>query len=134
MNSELPKQSLGRWNRATFWLALGIIVAAYVAIALFREQHTAVSEVVLVIACVPRLHDIGKSGWLVLGPIALEVAAFILVFSALPADLTRVVLGVVILIIIGLIVWLGCVPGDRSANKFGEPPPPGLQLGRSRKP
>jgi hypothetical protein len=31
-------------------------------------------------------------------------------------------------------IWLGCVPGQPGANKFGEPPPPGLAWRARKKP
>jgi len=133
VSEEKPKPALGRMNRATFWLALGAVVALYAAIAFFGNRTVAVNEIVLIIACVPRLHDIGRSGWLVLGPIALELGAVALAFSALPTDVTGTIMGCVALVIIGLIVWLGCIPGNPAANRFGDPPPPGLSFGRPKK-
>ncbi|QGZ93461.1 DUF805 domain-containing protein [Terricaulis silvestris] len=122
----------GRMNRAMFWLCVVIIVALYVVLNFYFQRRTPVSEVVLVILCVPRLHDIGRSGWLVLAPLALEIGAVIAAFSLLPRDSALPVLGIVTLIIAGLIIWLGCIPGDPASNRFGDPPAPGIKFERPK--
>jgi uncharacterized membrane protein YhaH (DUF805 family) len=122
----------GRMNRAMFWLCVAIIVVLYGVVTFYFQRRTPVSEVVLVILCVPRLHDIGRSGWLVLGPLALEIGAAIAAFTFLPPGSALPALGIVTLIVAGLIVWLGCIPGDPGSNRYGDSPPPGIKFERPK--
>ena len=116
----------GRINRAVYWLIVCVAIAMYVVIDLVARKPTGVSEVVLVFLCVPRLHDIGRSGWLVLWPILFEVGGAIAAFTLLPLATATAAMGVVVLVIATLLIWLGCIPGQPTANKFGDPPTPGL--------
>ncbi|MCX7359333.1 MAG: DUF805 domain-containing protein [Alphaproteobacteria bacterium] len=124
----------GRINRAMYWLCVGVIVVLYVASNLLLERSVPVSEVILVILCVPRLHDIGLSGWLVVAPLALEICAVIAAFSLLPQEQALAAGGLVTLIIAALVIWLGIIPGNAAANRFGEPPQPGLTFKPPKKP
>jgi uncharacterized membrane protein YhaH (DUF805 family) len=121
----------GRMNRAGYWLCVAIIAVLYFAMNFVFRTRTPISEVVLIFLCVPRLHDIGRSGWLVLIPLALEVGGAIAAFSSLPPGTGLAVMGVIVLLIAGLIIWLGCVRGDQSANRFGEAPSPGIEFKRA---
>jgi uncharacterized membrane protein YhaH (DUF805 family) len=123
----------GRMNRAMYWLCVAIIAALYLGMNFFFQEHTPISEVVLVILCVPRLHDIGRSGWFALIPIALEIGAAVAAFSSLPPDTALAVMGIIVLIFAGLIIWLGCIPGDPSTNRFGEAPAPGIDFKRAKR-
>ncbi len=121
-----------RTNRATYWASAVLVAALYALLNVLLPTRSSVSEVVLVILCVPRLHDIGRTGWLVLAPLALEIAAAVGLFI-LPQDDGYVVFGVAVLIILGAMVWLGVIPGEPEANRFGDPPPPGVQFRRRPK-
>ena len=103
----------GRINRATYWLAVVVTLVLLTLIAILFPTVGPVSEGVLLIACVPRLHDIGRSGWLVVGPLLIDMAGWRLGFQ---------------ISLINLVIWLGIVRGDPAPNRFGAPPPPGLQL------
>jgi uncharacterized membrane protein YhaH (DUF805 family) len=35
-------------------------------------------------------------------------------------------MGVFVVVVAGLMIWLGCVPGQPFANRFGEPPASGF--------
>jgi len=119
-------------NRATYWLGLGVLVLLYAVLNFVSSKPVPVSEVVLVFLCVPRLHDLGLSGWFVLAPIGLEIAAAVLGFALLPMDQVMVLLGAVtVLIGLGLLV-LGALPGEPQANRFGEVPTRGLQFKKTQ--
>jgi len=122
----------GRTNRATYWAAAAIVVVLYTLLNLVLPGRSSVSELVLIFLCVPRLHDIGRTGWLVLAPLAFEIAAAV-TLVVLPGDQGVMVLGLAALVILGAIIWLGAIPGDPEANRFGEPPAPGVQLRRPSK-
>jgi uncharacterized membrane protein YhaH (DUF805 family) len=120
----------GRLNRSTYWLCLILIVAMLVLLRLAHFQAS-VSEVVLIGVAVPRLHDVGRSGWWAVVAFGVEIAAMILVgvasvVSKSPMVLVRDELGVVALLLFGALGVLGLWPGSRSENRFG--PPPGLGI------
>lgn len=118
----------GRMNRATYWLTIGLIAILYLAFNLMGGKHVAVSEGVLIVICVPRLHDIGKSGWWAGAFFLLEIAVAVAAFSALSLDAAKAVLGLFVLVLVGFLVWLGSIPGQPEPNHFGEPPAPGIQF------
>ena len=123
----------GRSNRATYWTAIAVIVALMVAVTLWAGKPPHIAEIVLIFVGVPRLHDIGKSGWLVLWPLGLELVGGIGALIFLPRETALQVLGVVMLIIAGLMIWLGCIPGQDSENRFGAPPASGIRWGKPKK-
>jgi uncharacterized membrane protein YhaH (DUF805 family) len=117
----------GRINRATYSTMLGLVIFLYAAFTLMGAKTPGVSEVVLVFLCVPRLHDIGRSGWWVLVLFAIEIISVIAGIALLPADDLMAALGVATMIIVALLIVLGILPGQPRANRWGEPPEPGVQ-------
>ena len=127
LGGDQPFMMRYRANRATYWLGLGILLAMTFAFRYLSNKPFAVSEGIIAVFCVPRLHDIGKSGWIALGFLALE---FVLLFAS---DANTMVMGIYVLAMIGLLIWLGCIPGDEEANKWGDPPKPGFSFGTRQK-
>ncbi|MBO9560357.1 MAG: DUF805 domain-containing protein [Caulobacter sp.] len=122
----------GRTNRATYWLSLGVVATLIAITALVFHQPVKVSEILLIIVCVPRLHDIGRSGWIAGGVFIAEIVAIILAALLLhDEDGIYAVGGVAALIIGGLLIWLGCIPSDKVSNAYGGPPKPGIGFDRS---
>jgi len=122
----------GRINRAGYWLAVVVTLVLLTLAAFLFPAVGPVSEAVLVIACVPRLHDIGRSGWLVVGPLLIDMAGSIApsLLPSPPSAAWGIAILVAEVVIIGLVIWLGAVRGDPAANRFGPPPATGLQLRR----
>jgi uncharacterized membrane protein YhaH (DUF805 family) len=118
----------GRTNRATYWVGLAILALMIGAWAYVAHGDAKVSEGVLIFIAVPRLHDIGRSGWFVLGPLVLEIVGVVAAVALLPLETAKVVMGVISLVIFGLMALLGCLPGTRVENRFGPPPAPGLDF------
>jgi len=112
----------GRMNRATYWLCLGITLAAVAIMSVFGIRPPRVGEAMLILMCVPRLHDLGKSGWWVLIPIGIELITLVVAFAAFSTEDAYVLFSGVFLGVVGYIVVLGMIPGQRHANRFGEPP------------
>src|SRR5450432_3628944 len=102
----------GRTNRAGYWVGLATIVVLVALLMRFAPSDAHVSEAVLVILAIPRLHDIGRTGWWVLAGIGVEVAGLVVVFLVLPPPLFLGGAGVVTLVILALMVWLGAIPGE----------------------
>ncbi len=118
----------GRMNRATYWLSIAVAILALVGLVLLTHRRESVGEVVLVLVAVPRLHDIGRSGWWVLAGFGVEIVGVVVALVALPLEQADAVLGVVTLVILGLVIWLGAIPGGKGPNRFGEPPGRGLSF------
>jgi uncharacterized membrane protein YhaH (DUF805 family) len=118
-------------NRTTYWVCLALILGVVIAANLMGAKRAAVPEALVFGIAMPRLHDIGRTGWWAGGAFILElvlagamlagVAQHVITIDAvLPA------FGVFTVIIAGLLIYLGSVPGDAKANRFGEPPRAGL--------
>ena len=87
-------------------------------------------SVVLLFACAPRLHDIGRSGWFALGLLIAEIELDTRLVPYRPPPFIEVpTVGTMVLaaVVVGAFIWLGVIPGQPGANKFGPPCPPGLR-------
>ena len=124
----------GRMNRVTYWVGLIAILALYAILNFISKKQVAVSEVVLILVAVPRLHDIGKSGWWAGAAFILEIAVVVAGFTMLPPNEALMAMGGFVLVVAVLLIWLGCVGGDAEPNKFGEPPAPGFSFGAKKLP
>lgn len=123
----------GRTNRITYWLCIGAVVALVAALRLFGLKAT-VPEFVLVIAAIPRLHDIGRSGWWVLCPLAAEAALLPMVFlTELSGPALMGAAAIVTMVMAGAAIWLGVIPGEATENRFGRRPAPGFSFTQPRK-
>jgi len=109
-------------NRATYWSVLGLMVVFVIAVAAFGFRTPRIAEGLLIFLCVPRLHDLGKSGWWVLIPLGIEVVALVAAFSAFSGDEAYMIFGGVFVVIAVVVVVLGLIPGQPHANRFGELP------------
>ena len=117
-------------NRALYWLCLALIVVLYLVLNLVTTTPPPISEVVLIFLCIPRLHDIGKSGWFVLIGLGVEIVALTIGFGFFDLGTAKSIAGWGALLIIGLLIWLGTIPGNPNPNAWGDPPAPGLQFRR----
>ena len=114
----------GRGNRARYWTSIALLAAFMLVGRLLLHWEGSISEVLLAFLCVPRLHDIGRSGWWMLLLIPIEVMTIVgMSVSLAGAELLVLAANVLLLL---LIVALGLIPGQREANRFGLPPAPGL--------
>ena len=112
----------GRMNRATYWLCLAILVAVVAIMSVIGIRPPRIGEAMLMLMCVPRLHDLGKSGWWVLIPIGIELVAIVAAIAMFSTEDAYIVFGAVFLVVAGFIVVLGLIPGQPQVNRFGEPP------------
>ena len=87
-------------------------------------------SLIMIFVCVPRLHDIGRTGWFALGLWVAEVQVEIQLFPYRPTrfieapTMSTIVLAVAV---VAVLVCLGLIPGQPGANKFGPPCRPGLK-------
>lgn len=119
-----------RMNRATYWLWLVVAVPIIVAVKVKAPKYGVSTEVLLPSLCVPRLHDIGRSGWWVVAPALGEFIPLIGLFF-IPMNYSSILTYLSILILWGFFIWLGTVPGQSGPNRFGEQPRPLFRRARS---
>ena len=121
-----------RYNRSTYWALIGLLFVLLMLSTLIIGQPPRIAEIMLVVIAVPRLHDIGRSGWLAAVPIAIEIVGAVIAFETLSHDGFMTAIVVLNLVFAGLIIWLGSVPGESVANTFGPPPAPGIRWGKAK--
>lgn len=123
----------GRINRPTYFLMLTILVATYAVILSLMPKPPAIAEVMAILIAVPRLHDIGKTGWWAGAAILAEILVVVsaVVFATGAGKGEEIILmagGLFVFVILGLMVVLGCIRGQDGVNKYGEAPPPGVSF------
>ena len=141
----------GRMNQKDYWIGMLILFAAWVLSgALHLLAPIAWLLLIYPGVCVyaKRLHDAGRSAWLILAPVAIGVAAFILAvifggigvigalgmmatFGASPTAWTALFAGLsamaMFLCVAGVakvafLLWVGLSAGDSGDNRYGPPP------------
>lgn len=117
-----------RINRTTYWLMLVIALALAALLGRFGPAATAASVVLFLYVSVPRLHDIGRSGWIAVAVLVPEIVIGIAVGLLVPAPDRPAILGVIGMVVLGLQAILGCIPGNLAPNRWGKPPAKGLSF------
>ena len=120
----------GRINRTTYFAAFAAVVGVIIAVRLFGLRSFPV-EFLLVVLCVPRMHDIGWSGrWAILLIAALVIGTIWVGASVSTPEQRIVIAYTTTAMIFALTIWLGCLKGTDEWNQYGNPPPKGLSFGR----
>lgn len=143
---RLMLQFDGRTRRSHFGIAWLILFAASFILGLIPFIGTLISIALIwpnLAITVKRLHDMGKSGWLAAIPYVATVvgliAGFMLVGASIfanaeafqnedPAAILAVmgpafgIFGIVALIGLGFLLWIGLTPGQPGTNRFGPNP------------
>lgn len=129
----------GRVSKRDFWIGFAALFGAGFVASLIPVVG-AVASVALIYPwtalMAKRLHDFGRSGWLVLVPaVPAAVSGALGVFAALAmsnaatmgaafatAGLAMLVSTVALLVGLGFLAWVGTRDGDAAANAYGAPP------------
>ena len=124
----------GRFGRGMYWFLLGVIASMYLWVWMYLSINLLDAPygngLILLTLCVPRLHDMGKSGWFVLfAGVPVLFAAMIGPYFSLEGQNTVALL--MLSAIAGFVILLGVVPGDPKPNRWGSPPDLGLAFRRS---
>ena len=119
-----------RVNRTTYWLMLALCAGAFAIAWIFFHLAHLPMTVAFVLLSVGRLHDIGRTGWLAIGlfvPGVLLETLLLRSGEAVMAPGTLVEIALLALAILAGLLFLGTIPGQPGANKFGGPPGQGLK-------
>ena len=116
-----------RMNRATFGVLLAAFVAVYTVLVLAMTKPPALAEVIVAFIAIPRLHDIGRTGWWLLTLLAGEILAVAIGWPG-GVEGIQIAAGLYVLLALILLVILGLVPGEAETNRWGAPPAPGVRL------
>lgn len=126
----------GRRSRAGFWAYVGISMLGYLAClflaSILGEIVPALFMVVFgiallamltgsVINAIRRLHDLGHTGWWMALFIPLQLV-LVLAAHGEGEGSGYVFSGLQGLLNLGLLIWLGCIPGQPDANRYGPSP------------
>jgi uncharacterized membrane protein YhaH (DUF805 family) len=118
------RTSRGHFLAALLPLALGILWYAYKGPAIdYAPWGVLVLLYPAVVLHVRRLHDMGRTGWLVLAPAALTLLAMSIWTHriSLGTQLDAAVPLVALLVFIGFVIWGGVARGQAESNTFGPP-------------
>lgn len=122
--------TLGRINRLTYWLALLAVAVINAILTRVIDKSAPALFVLIVIIAVPRLHDIGRTGWWALGTVAGEFLAGIAIALLLPEAIRLYALFGVMSVVAGLIILVGAWPGQALPNRFGPQPARGISYSK----
>lgn len=140
----------GRIRRSHFWIAWGILFVGGMVLGMIPILGGIIGLLLIwpnLAIYVKRLHDMDKTGWLVLVPIGLTlvlgvVAVMIAGVGAMslgeyeddPAALMAVmgpaaaVFLLIFLVQIGFLIWIGATPGTPGDNRYGPDPKGGVSV------
>jgi uncharacterized membrane protein YhaH (DUF805 family) len=128
----------GRTSKRDFWIGFAALFGAGIVASLIPVLGTAVAIAILypmTALLTKRLHDFGRSGWLVAIPLvptilasttALLAASVIGDPATMEAGLAAAVLaaalsGLAMVISLAFLAWAGTREGDAGINAYGEP-------------
>ena len=128
----------GRTSKRDFWLGFAGLVGAGVVANLLPTIGSVVSLALLYPAAAlmtKRLHDFGRSGWLVLVPLVPSALSALLAFFAsmtignaatmgaglAAAGFAALLSTIAMLVGIASLLWIGTRDGDLAANAYGQP-------------
>jgi uncharacterized membrane protein YhaH (DUF805 family) len=135
----------GRSSRKEYWIGVALLLLVGIGLAYANVGGASGATTFLwILVWNRRLHDIGQSGWIILAPLGLMIAAtaagLVLGGDELlnafeysqkgsgpvtdrGAWLFAGTVLVLIAIQFGFTIWLGIKKGDPGDNRFGPPPP-----------
>jgi uncharacterized membrane protein YhaH (DUF805 family) len=139
----------GRSGRAEYWIGIALLLIVGLGLALANVGGASGATTFLwVMVWARRLHDFGKSGWIIAIPIGLMIVASAVAFALGGQQLVETMryietstgaiseqgawqflglVGVALVIQGGFTIWLGVKASEPGSNRFG--PPPGNLFG-----
>jgi uncharacterized membrane protein YhaH (DUF805 family) len=115
-------------NRLTYAILLAFLVVLVTTLLQFTDRPGP-TEVLAAFIVVPRLHDIGRSGWWYLVLIVGEFAALAAGWQG-GTNGILVAGGIYAIFALSVLVILAFIPGERRENRWGVPSEFGVHLKR----
>jgi uncharacterized membrane protein YhaH (DUF805 family) len=134
----------GRIRRRDFWIGFAITMAASVLCNLIAVVGPFLGLATIwpmVAIHAKRLHDMGRSAWLLLAPAVVSLATLAVIVLARPAGVAApgvitpalatasqgmgfglTVTAFCLLIEVAFLLWVGLTPGQPEDNRYGAPP------------
>lgn len=110
-----------RMNRQTYWtILIPVVVLVALAVA-FLPRSPGILEIVMISIGVPRLHDLGRSGWWMAVPFGVEIAGIAGGLALGGVEGILIGGGLAVIVIFLMMVVLGLLPGQAEANAYGPP-------------
>lgn len=127
----------GRIDRPTFWIGFAIIFASSIVLNFIPFLGPLIGLALLwpqICVHTKRLHDMGRSGWLMLAPAAFSMLAGgfavanggVAVFAGIGSQAAAAALGSVMLAFtlaflvgLGFLLWVGFSPSQPGDNRYG---------------
>ncbi len=110
-----------RMNRKTYLINLAGFVVGVMILLQFMDRPGP-TEFLFSLLAVPRLHDIGRSGWWYLALIGLEFGVLLGTLAAGGSTATLFQAGgAFVIFALILLVVLGLIKGEPDANEWGSP-------------
>ena len=118
-----------RINRPTY----GVLLLGYVmlyALLVMTMARPPGAELGAIVLLVPRLHDIGRSGWWAGVLVVAEIAIIGIGMAAGDAAGIEIAGGIFVMVALIALIVIACIPGQSRRNRWGDPPPPGISFKR----
>ena len=118
-----------RINRPTY----GVLLVGYLllyALIFNLVARPPGAEFGAVVLLIPRLHDLGRSGWWAGILIVAEIVVIGIGLAAGDAQGIIIAGGLFVMLAVVAMVVIAFVPGQLRRNRWGEPPPPGFNFKR----
>jgi uncharacterized membrane protein YhaH (DUF805 family) len=134
----------GRTRRRDFWIGFAIVMAVSVLCNLIAVVGPFLGLATLwpmVAVHAKRLHDMGRSAWLLLAPAAVSVATMAVAYLARPTGIEApgvitpalaaasrglglglAAMAFCLLIEVAFLLWVGLTPGEPGGNRYGSSP------------
>ena len=118
-----------RINRPTYGVLLLGFVMLY-ALLVYTMARPPGAEAGAILLLVPRLHDIGRSGWWAGILIIAEIVVIGIGMAAGDAEGIAIAGGIFVMVALIALVVIAFIPGQSRPNRWGDPPPPGISFKR----
>ncbi len=117
--------SRGRIGKRDFWIAFLMIMAASVALNLVKPVGQVLGLLLLwpqVCVNAKRLHDAGRTAWLLLIPAIVSGVCIAVVLLVRSDPVAEIAFAVAVATSLVFLLWVGLSAADLEPNRYGPPP------------
>ncbi len=116
---------LGRIGRRDFWIGFAVVMAASAVLNVLGPVGKIIGFATLwPMVCIHarRLHDAGRTAWLILAPAAVTLTQVLVAVTMPRTPLDGVLTVLTMVVSLGFLLWVGLSLGQPGPNRFGDPP------------